>query len=305
VRKGIFRVKRILIVQSAGFCFGVKRAISIANETASKAVGSRAGRESLPIYSLGPLIHNPQAVEELVKKGVHVVESVDDIPCGKVIVRSHGITRPDAEALAGKGVTIIDATCPFVKKAQEHARSLSREGYAVTVVGDANHPEVKSIISYIEPGVPILTSLADLQESSGIRKVGIVAQTTQSFENLIRFVSVALKKIQEVRVYNTICHATVLRQKESTAVARKADVMIVLGGYNSANTRRLAEICMESNPRTHHIETAAELSPDALVGVSCVGVTAGASTPEWIIEELVRRIQAIWQEEKIQVSYYQ
>ncbi len=298
-------MKRILIARSAGFCFGVKRAISIADETAGKTAGVDAGTENLPIHSLGPLIHNPQAVEELEKKGVRVVESVDDIPCGKVIVRSHGISRKDAEALAGKTVQIIDATCPFVKKAQEYARSLSREGYAVTVVGDANHPEVKSIISYIQPGVPILTSLSDIQETAGIRKMGIVAQTTQSFENLMECVSVALKKIPEVRVYNTICHATVLRQKESTAVARKADVMIVLGGYNSANTRRLAEICREFNPQVHHIETASELSPESLSGVSCVGVTAGASTPEWIIEELVDRIRKIWREEKIQVSYYQ
>jgi 4-hydroxy-3-methylbut-2-enyl diphosphate reductase len=298
-------VKRILIARSAGFCFGVKRAISIADETAGKAAGGDVGPENLPIHSLGPLIHNPQAVEELEKKGVHVVESVTDIPCGKVIVRSHGISRRDAEALAGKKVQIIDATCPFVKKAQEYARSLSREGYAVTVVGDANHPEVKSIISYIQAGVPILTSLSDIREAAGIRKMGIVAQTTQSFENLMEFVSVALKKVPEVRVYNTICHATVLRQKESTAVARNADVMIVLGGYNSANTRRLAEICREFNPRVHHIETASELSPESLSGVSCVGVTAGASTPEWIIEELVDRIRKIWREEKIQVSYYQ
>ena len=298
-------MKRILIARSAGFCFGVKRAISIANETAGKAAGARAAAETLPIHSLGPLIHNPQAVEELEKKGVHVVQSVEDIPCGKVIVRSHGITRRDADALAGKNVQIIDATCPFVKKAQEYARALSREGYAVIVVGDADHPEVKSIISYIEAGVPILTRLSELREASRIRKAGIVAQTTQSFENLMEFVSVALKRIPEVRVYNTICNATVLRQKESTAVARKADVMIVLGGYNSANTRRLAEICREVNPRVHHIETASELSPETLAEVSCVGVTAGASTPEWIIEDLVRRIRAIWREEKIQVSHYQ
>jgi len=299
-------VKRILIAASAGFCFGVKRAISIANETAGKAAASGASApDAIPIRSLGPLIHNPQAVEELEKKGVHVVESVDDIPCGKVIVRSHGITRRDAEELAGKNVQIIDATCPFVKKAQEYARSLSREGYAVTVVGDANHPEVKSIISYIETGVPVITSLSDLKEASGIRKVGIVAQTTQSFENLREFVSVALKRIPEVRVYNTICNATVLRQKESMAVARVADVMIVLGGYNSANTRRLAEICRELNPKVLHIETASELSPDTLLGVSCLGVTAGASTPEWIIEELVASIRAIWREENIQVSYFQ
>ncbi len=298
-------MKRILIARSAGFCFGVKRAISIANETAGREAGDVAETERLPIHSLGPLIHNPQAVEELEKKGVHVVTSVDDIPCGKVIVRSHGISRGDAEALAGKEVQIIDATCPFVKKAQEYARSLSREGFAVTVVGDANHPEVKSIISYIEAGVPIVTSLSDLKDAAGIRKVGIVAQTTQSFEKLMEFVSVAVNRIPEVRVYNTICHATVLRQKESTSVARKADAMIVVGGYNSANTRRLAEICSEFNPRVHHIETAAELSPEALAGVSCVGVTAGASTPEWIIEELIARIRSIWREEKIEVSYYQ
>jgi len=239
-------VRRILIARSAGFCFGVKRAISLANETAERREG--ASSAGAPIYSLGPLIHNPQAVEELEQRGVHVVQSVDEVPCGKVIVRSHGITRTDHEELVAKGVRIIDATCPFVNKAQEHARSLSREGYAVIVVGDANHPEVKSIISYIEPGIPVFTSLADIRDTAGIRKAGIVAQTTQSFENLMQFASAAMKKFPEVRVYNTICHATTLRQKESSTVAGKADVMIVLGGYNSANTRRLAEICGRSTP---------------------------------------------------------
>lgn len=295
-------MKQILIARSAGFCFGVKRAISIANETAGG--GGNTPSADSPIYSLGPLIHNPQAVEELEGRGVHVVQSVDQIPCGQVIVRSHGITRPDHEALVAKGVRIVDATCPFVNKAQEHARSLSREGYAVVVVGDANHPEVKSIISYIEPGVPILTSLADIREGAGIRKAGVVAQTTQSFDNLMEFVSAALKKFPEVRVYNTICHATILRQKESTAVAGKADVMIVLGGYNSANTRRLAEICREINPRTHHIETADELPGDRLAGAECVGVTAGASTPQWIIDGLVAKIREMWRDEAVDVAYY-
>jgi len=295
-------VRRILIARSAGFCFGVKRAISIANETA-------AGRErnapaEVPIYSLGPLIHNPQAVEELEQRGVHVIQSVDQVPCGKVIVRSHGITRTDHESLVEKGVRIIDATCPFVNKAQEHARSLSREGYVVIVVGDPNHPEVKSIISYIEPGVPILTSLEEIRRAVVVRKAGIVAQTTQSFENLMHFVSAALKKFPEVRVFNTICHATILRQKESTAVAGKTDVMIILGGYNSANTRRLAEICREINPRTFHIETDAELSPDLVADAACIGVTAGASTPQWIIDGLVEKIRGMWQGEQIDVAYY-
>jgi 4-hydroxy-3-methylbut-2-enyl diphosphate reductase len=295
-------VRRILIARSAGFCFGVKRAISIANDTAGTEGDASSGE--VPIFSLGPLIHNPQAVEELEQKGVHVIQSVDEVPCGKVIVRSHGITRTDHDALVEKGVRIVDATCPFVNKAQEHARTLSREGYAVIVVGDANHPEVKSIVSYIEPGVPILTSLADIRYAAGIRKAGIVAQTTQSFENLMQFVSASLKRFPEVRVFNTICHATILRQKESTAVAGKADVMIVLGGYNSANTRRLAEICKEINPRTHHIETDAELTADLVGEAACVGVTAGASTPQWIIDDLVAKIRQMWRGEKIDVTYY-
>ena len=292
-------MKRILIARSAGFCFGVKRAIAIANDT----TGGR-GPEEAPIYSLGPLIHNPQAVAELERRGVHVVESVDQVPCGKVIVRSHGITRADHDALVGKGVSIIDATCPFVNKAREHAASLSREGYAVIVVGDANHPEVKSIISYIEPGVPVMTSLSDLAGRSGMRKAGIVAQTTQSFENLMQFLSAALRIFPEVRVYNTICNATILRQKESTSVAGRADVMIVLGGYNSANTRRLAEICRAINPRTHHVETASELAEGEVAGAECVGVTAGASTPQWIIDGLVERIREMWRGEEVSVAYF-
>jgi 4-hydroxy-3-methylbut-2-enyl diphosphate reductase len=296
-------VKHILIARSAGFCFGVKRAISIAHETTARVAGEE--RDATPIRSLGPLIHNPQVVSDLERKGVHVARSVDDIPCGKVIIRSHGITRSDHEALMEGGVAIIDATCPFVKKAQEHARSLSREGYAVVVVGDPNHPEVKGIISYIEGSAPIITSLEELKEIAGVRKVGIVAQTTQSFDNLMQFVQAALKRFPEVRVYNTICNATVLRQKESTAVAGNADVMVVLGGYNSANTRRLAQICREINPRTYHVETAAELSPELFSRVERVGVTAGASTPQWIIEDLVGKIKEVWKGETIRVSYYQ
>ncbi len=293
-------MKRIILARSAGFCFGVKRAMSIADETAA---GPKEGGGG-PIASLGPLIHNPQAVEELEKKGVHVVGTVDDIACGKVIVRSHGITRTEHEALVAKRVTIIDATCPFVNKAQEHARALSRQGYAVIVVGDANHPEVKSIISYIEPGTPIITTLREIRESTRIRKAGIVAQTTQSFDNLMQFVGEALRKFTEIRVYNTICNATILRQRESTALAGTVEVMIVLGGYNSANTRRLAEICREINPKTIHIETAAELPADLVDGVETVGVTAGASTPQWIVDALVARIRDVWRGDRIGVSFY-
>ncbi|MCR4310772.1 MAG: 4-hydroxy-3-methylbut-2-enyl diphosphate reductase, partial [Deltaproteobacteria bacterium] len=233
-----------------------------------------------------------------------VVETVDEITCGKVIIRSHGVTRSDRAALEGKGITIVDATCPFVTKAQEHARTLSRDGYAVVVVGDPNHPEVKSIISYIEKGVPVFTSIAEVAASKGVRKAGIVAQTTQSFENLMAFVAAAMKRFPEVRVFNTICNATALRQQESTGLAGMADVMFVLGGYNSANTRRLAEICKAINPRTHHIETEGELTPSMIEGASVAGVTAGASTPQWIIAGFLERLKELWKCDTIEVSFY-
>ncbi len=295
-------MKEILIARSAGFCFGVKRAIAIADETAGKAQEGGAGG---PIHSLGPIIHNPQAVERLERKGVRVVGSVEEISCGKAIVRSHGVTRSDRAALEAKGVTIIDATCPFVTKAQEHARTLSNEGYAIVVVGDPNHPEVKSIISFIGKGVPVFTSIPEVKAARGVRKAGIVAQTTQSFENLAAFASAAIKRFPEVRVFNTICNATSLRQQESTRLAGKADAMFILGGYNSANTRRLAEISREINPRTHHIETAEELTAGMLEGANVVGVTAGASTPQWIIDGFVDALKGLWAGEEIQVSFYE
>jgi 4-hydroxy-3-methylbut-2-enyl diphosphate reductase len=294
-------LKEILIARSAGFCFGVKRAISIADDTAARAQEDGTGG---PIQSLGPIIHNPQAVARLERKGVRVVGSVEEISCGKAIIRSHGVTRSDRAALEGKGVTIIDATCPFVTKAQEHARTLSNEGYGVIVVGDPNHPEVKSLISFIGKGVPVFTSIPEVKSARGVRKAGIVAQTTQSFENLMAFVTAAMKRFPEVRVFNTICNATALRQQESTRLAGKADAMFFLGGYNSANTRRLAEISREINPRTHHIETAEELTPGMVEGASVVGVTAGASTPQWIIDGFVEALKGLWSGDRIQVSFY-
>jgi len=297
-------VRRILIARSAGFCFGVKRAIAIADDTAGRGQEAGAGDEG-PIHSLGPIIHNPQAVERLEKKGVRIVGGVDEISCGKAIIRSHGVTRSDRSALERKGIAIIDATCPFVAKAQDHARTLSREGYAVVVVGDPNHPEVKSIISYIDPGVPVFTSIPEMKKGKGVRKAGIVAQTTQSFDNLMAFVTEAMKRFSEVRVFNTICNATTLRQEESTGLAGKADAMFILGGYNSANTRRLAEICRAINPRTYHIETDGEMTLDMTRGAEIVGVTAGASTPQWIIDGLVERLKGIWAGDDIEVSFYQ
>jgi 4-hydroxy-3-methylbut-2-enyl diphosphate reductase len=275
---------KILLAQSAGFCFGVRRATTMAFEAAESR-----GR----ICSLGPIIHSPQLVEKLEEKGVRVLRQVEEITGGAVIIRSHGVTSQELDALAGRDVEIVDATCPFVKKAQEHAALLSREGYTVVLVGEKDHPEVQGIVSYAREGdVFVVADPDDALALPRCSRMGIVAQTTQSIENLRTIVDICLEKCKELRIYNTICDATSVRQNEARAIARQADVMLVIGGYNSANTNRLARICRDIQPKTHHIETAGQIESQWFDGAETVGITAGASTPRWIIDEVVKRVPA-------------
>ncbi len=276
---------KIILAQSAGFCFGVKRATQMAFEAADQ--NSR-------LCSLGPIIHSPQLVEKLAEKGVEVIRNVEDISGGAVIIRSHGVTAGELEAIFARELEIVDATCPFVKKAQEYAALLRQEGYAVVLVGEKDHPEVQGIISYAKDGEVFV--VADRRQAERLprrRRMGVVAQTTQSLENLREVVEICLGKSKEMRVFNTICDATMVRQNEARTIARQADLMLVVGGYNSANTTRLAQICTDIQPRTHHVETAGQIDPAWFSGVSTVGVTAGASTPRWIIEEVVEKLTEI------------
>ena len=243
------------------------------------------------ICSLGPVIHSPQVVKGLAEQGVKVVSKVEDIPPGSVIVRSHGITSEEMEKIHESNLTIVDATCPFVKKAQEYAARLSDEGYTVVIVGEMAHPEVQGIVSYA--GEALIHVVADAQQASTLprmKKVGIVAQTTQLYENLKDIMDVCLAKSQELRIYNTICDATSVRQNEAREIALEVDLMFVIGGHASANTSRLAAISREIQPRTWHIETTEEIKPEWFASVSRVGVTAGASTPRWLIDEILARI---------------
>lgn len=272
----------IILAKSAGFCFGVRRATQMAFEAA-------AAHEH--ICSLGPVIHSPQVVRGLAEQGVKVVDQVEDIPPGSVIIRSHGVTAEEMQKIQEKNLTIVDATCPFVKKAQEYAARLSEEDYTVVIVGEVEHPEVQGIVSYA--GEAVVHVVADARQAAVLprmRKVGIVAQTTQLYENLEDIMAVCLAKSQELRVFNTICDATSVRQNEAREIARNVDLMFVIGGHASANTSRLARICREIQPHTWHIETTAEIEPDWFAGVAKVGVTAGASTPRWLIDEVVARI---------------
>ena len=274
---------KLIVAQSAGFCFGVKRAMEMALEATQKF--------SRNLYTLGPLIHNPQAVEYLGKLGVKVKDRIEDIPRGTVIFRSHGVSLRDLRKAKEKGLRIIDATCPIVKKAHFFAKFLNRNGYALLIVGDADHPEVEAIRSYLDKDAEVVENAEAVKRLGPWKKLGIIAQTTQSFNLFNEIVATSLERAKEVRVFNTICHATTIRQKEAIEIAKEVDCMIVVGGYNSGNTQRLAGICREIQPDTYHIETSQGLQAKWLSKKGKVGLTAGASTPSWIIKGVEREIK--------------
>ena len=279
----------IILAKQAGFCFGVKRATHMAFEAAGK------GGET---FTLGPIIHSPQVVQKLEDMGVRVIHNLSEQENGTIIIRSHGVAAEEVDEAVRKALDIVDATCPFVKKAQEHVKSLSLAGYDVVVVGDADHPEVQGIVSYATGKVYVVASGEEAASLPKMAKIGVVAQTTQSFENLKNVVLECLMKGGEIRVFHTICDATAVRQEEAKELAQRVDSMIVIGGYNSANTKRLAEVCAELQPRTYHIETAQQLDPAWFKGVGKIGVTAGASTPKWLIDEVMERIEEINRDKK-------
>jgi len=275
----------IYVAKSAGFCFGVKRALNMAEKC--------AGESSADIYTLGPIIHNPQAVQKLEESRVYAKKGLSEIEKGTVIIRSHGAKLEEVTEAGEKGLKIVDATCPFVKKAQDLVSMLTDEGYSVIVVGEKDHPEVKGLISYGSSDIRVAESVAELEDMPRKKKIGVVAQTTVPMEKLEDIVAFCIHKAAEVKVFNTICNATSIRQEEARDLAGKVDLMIVVGGRNSANTRRLADICRSIQARTHHIEVASEIDPLWLSGAAKVGITGGASTPDWIIREVIDRISGL------------
>jgi (E)-4-hydroxy-3-methyl-but-2-enyl pyrophosphate reductase len=279
-------IMKITRAENAGFCFGVKRAMKLAFEAAEN--------NENPIYSLGPLIHNPQQVQVLAQRGVHVVSDLESLePGDTLIIRSHGTSPATLEAAKAKHLNIVDATCPFVVKAQRLAHHLASEQYQVVIVGEGDHPEVIGLVGFAGSDARIVEKVGDVRNFPVKQRVGVIAQTTQSLDNLREIVCALLGKCDELKVFNTICHATTLRQEAALDIARKVDFMVVIGGYNSANTSRLASLCLQSGIPTRHIETSDELEASWLKNVAIVGVTAGASTPEWIIEDVVDKLEAL------------
>ena len=273
----------IVIADKAGFCFGVKRAINTAFEAAA------GGR----VFCLGPLIHNPQEVERLRAAGVETVEDFSSLKPGDfLIIRSHGVPPRVFAQARDKGLNIIDLTCPFVGKAQRDAEALKNEGYQVVVIGEKKHPEVQSIVGHAGENAVVVEKAEEADGVALQSRIGVVAQTTQSYGNFSEIVIKLLRLSKELKVFNTICNSTKERQDAARALAGRVDVMLVVGGRNSANTSRLADLCKQVGKPTYHIEVAEEIQSAWLKGAQRVGVTAGASTPDWVLEGVLKRLES-------------
>ena len=270
----------VVLARHAGACYGVQRALDLAVSVIEE------GREA---RTLGPLIHNPLVVSDLEGRGARVADSVDDIDGGTVIIRSHGVTPGVRNALIARGLEVVDATCPHVARAQAAAAQLAESGCRVLVVGEEGHPEVEGLTECAKEAggkVDVVSCADDIPEGL-YDPVGVVVQTTQMRENLEAIVDALRARGLDPIVRNTICSATRQRQKTAAQVAEVVDAMVVIGGRNSSNTTRLAEICAERCARTHHIESVGELRADMFADCARVGVTAGASTPEDQIQSIV------------------
>ena len=272
----------VKISESAGFCWGVERALELALKAAAEAPG--------PVRSLGPLIHNPGVIADLEERGVNVIADPEEAAEGTVILRSHGVPREVKDQLAATDTVVVDATCRFVKSAQEKAARLRRLGYFVIILGERDHPEVLALRSYAGEESLVVESPADLPEELPSQRVGVVVQTTQSQEHLAELVEHLAPRTRELLVHNTICSATEQRQTAAMAMADRVDAVVVVGGRNSGNTRRLAELCAARQPKTYHVESADELDAAWFRGLKIVGITAGASTPPEQIKAVADRL---------------
>ncbi|CAH2213719.1 4-hydroxy-3-methylbut-2-enyl diphosphate reductase [Tepidibacter aestuarii] len=275
------------VADYAGFCFGVQRAMDM-------AWGELETINEENVYSLGPLIHNKQAVKIYEDKGLKVVDVLDKVgQKSKVIIRSHGVSKNIYKDAVDKNLKIIDATCPFVKKIQDIANEYYNKDYKIIIVGDKSHPEVVGINGWCNNEAIIIKNIEDLSEiPRNYKKYCVVAQTTINL-NMYQEISGKLKEIlDDVTIHNTICLATRDRQKSASELSKEVDCMIVIGGKHSSNTQKLVNIC-EDNVKTFHIETVSDLDEDDIKKYSFVGITAGASTPSWIIEDVIKFIKNI------------
>jgi (E)-4-hydroxy-3-methyl-but-2-enyl pyrophosphate reductase len=279
---------QVILADKRGFCFGVTKAVC----EAEKALET-FGRGN--VYALGPIIHNKQVCRKLEERGLKIVETLEEVPPGGVVlIRSHGVDPEVMEALRARGIQAVDATCRLVKRAQQVVRQLHEEGYQVVMIGDKDHPEVRGVVGYA-PGVIIVDSEQDVDRLLPAHgRLGIVAQTTHAPENVGRLIGyIAGKPFREIKIIGTLCNETTLRQRAAIDLCKQVDVMFVLGGLHSANTRELAGLCRGEGVTTYHLENWAQFETSMVAGRKIAGVTSGASTPEWVVQEFVEKLQAV------------
>ncbi|MDP3730689.1 MAG: 4-hydroxy-3-methylbut-2-enyl diphosphate reductase [Candidatus Omnitrophota bacterium] len=277
---------RLKLAKKIGFCFGVRRAVEMAEKVLKKE-----GRA----YSLGSIIHNKQVVESLSKKGLEVIKSIDEADGGIVVISSHGISPDVAGEISRRSLKLADTTCPFVRNAQKTARSLGEDGYTVIIVGDVDHPEVKALYDFAGRCAHVVkdaSGLKALKLKPGER-IGILSQTTQSMDNFLGVVkAITGTKPKSLKVFNTICKDAQMRQAAARDISREVELMLVVGGKNSANTKRLFEVCKKILPKSYLVETEDDLKVKWFKGVSVAGITSGASTPDIIVRRVAKVVKS-------------
>lgn len=269
----------IIKTKHLGFCFGVKRALDLVN----RALNSSKG----PIYTLGPLIHNAEVVKILEEKGVIAKSDLKDIKEGTVVFRTHGVLKEEEEYVKRARLKIIDATCPLVKRVRHEAKRLEKNGYKVVIVGDKDHQEVRSVLSYLKNDGIVIDEPQEIKAP----KLGVVVQTTQTKELLKRVTEKLLDSVKELKIVNTICESVEMRLKETRSVAELVDMMIVVGGKDSANTKRLFNTVRKIRSRSFHIESERELDTSWFKGIHVIGLTGGTSTPDFLIDRVYEAIK--------------
>ncbi|OIO37459.1 MAG: 4-hydroxy-3-methylbut-2-enyl diphosphate reductase [Candidatus Omnitrophica bacterium CG1_02_49_10] len=269
----------------SSFCFGVKKAVEAAERLLKKG-----GKD---VFSIGDIIHNPSVVSALSSKGLKVCDGLNGLSKGTLIVRTHGLSPGIIDEAVSRGIKVADATCPLVKKSQGIVKALNKGKYHVIIVGNARHPEVEALKGFAEGGVTVIGKTKELE---GCRfpsdKVGVIAQSTYGEDKYIEIVSGIMRcGFKEIKVYNTICSDTIKRQKAASELAKKVEVMLVVGGMMSSNTKLLADICRAAGVETHHIEGADQLDMRWFAAKEQVGIVGGASTPNYTIEEIIKKIK--------------
>lgn len=275
----------IHLAKSAGFCSGVKRAVRIALETARK--------EDLPVYMLGEIVHNEHVVNELDASGIRMVDSLEQIGAGILLIRAHGATPEIYEAARRKGLKIVDATCPLVLEIHEVARQLQEEGYHVVVIGDHGHDEVVGIAGQVDRATVIASPEEADRAFTHSSRIGVVVQSTQDIENVQQILAVLASKCREIKFFNTICAPTARHQEEIRRLPHEHDVIVIIGSLTSANTCRLTTIAQAINPRAYQVESAGDVRAEWFVGAQSVGISAGASTPDVVIGQVIQRIKEV------------